>query len=57
MELKEFWAESILRRVNFVKRKGTKAAKKLPENFGEIKAAFLERIATSVRKTTSPKNW
>uniref|UniRef100_A0A1X7UVX2 HTH CENPB-type domain-containing protein n=1 Tax=Amphimedon queenslandica TaxID=400682 RepID=A0A1X7UVX2_AMPQE len=27
------WAESFLRRIGYVKRKGTKAAHKLPENF------------------------
>ena len=34
------WAQSFLRRLNFVQRKGTKAARKLPENFSELKKHF-----------------
>ena len=44
LELRETWAVSTLRRANFVKRKGTKAAKKLLPNFPEIKQNFLDRI-------------
>ena len=38
------WAHSLLRRMKFVKRKGTKAAKKVPENFVELGDQFKARI-------------
>ena len=38
------WAKSLLGRMGYVKRKGTKAARKLPEDFEAIKTSFLERI-------------
>ena len=38
------WARSLLRRMKFVKRKGTKAAKKVPENFVELGDQFKARI-------------
>ena len=47
-------AESILRRMDFVKRKGTKAAKKLPENFLQVKADFLERVAAVIEEYSIP---
>ena len=48
------WAESLLRRMDFVRRKGTKAAKKVPDNFPEICSAFLERVATAVKEHNIP---
>lgn len=55
------WAESFLRRIGFVKRKGTKAARKLPENFAEIKHVFLERVKSEVETWSIPPalilNW
>lgn len=47
--LSDAWCNSIHRRIDFTKRKGTKAAKKLPSNFDELKTGFLERISTAVR--------
>ncbi|ELU18281.1 hypothetical protein CAPTEDRAFT_185762 [Capitella teleta] len=38
------WAASLMKRIGFVQRKGTKAAKKRPENFSVIKQEFLDRI-------------
>ncbi len=38
------WAESLLERMGFVKRKGTKAARKLPENFDEQKDKFISDV-------------
>lgn len=33
IDLNNSWAQTIVRRLNFVQRKDTKAARKLPENF------------------------
>ena len=37
------WAESFLQCKSYVKRKATKAARKLPADFSKIKLAFLQR--------------
>ena len=42
------WAQSLLKRMGFVKRKGTKDAKKLPNDFDVIKADFLRRVDEQV---------
>jgi hypothetical protein len=42
-------AQSLLRRMGFVKRKGTKAAKKLPTNFDELKLTFYGKIQSVVK--------
>ena len=45
----------------FVKRNATKAARKLPPNFEELKMQFLERITTAVKEENIPDdlilNW
>jgi hypothetical protein len=38
------WAESFMKRNNYVKRKGTKAAKSLPRDFPAVRDAFVLRI-------------
>jgi len=43
-------AKSLLKRMNFVKRKGTKSAKKVPENFAELGEQFNPRN-TSLRNS------
>jgi hypothetical protein len=48
------WAKSLLRRMKFVKRKGTKAAKKVPANFEDIRAAFLNRVHDKVQQYQIP---
>ena len=49
------WAEALLRRMDFVRRKkGTKTAKKVPDNFPEIRSAFLEQVATAVKEHNIP---
>ena len=40
IEISKSFAESLLRRMHYVKKKGTKAARKLPENFEDLKAEF-----------------
>ncbi|KAI8522099.1 hypothetical protein Bbelb_018530 [Branchiostoma belcheri] len=55
------WANSILRRMNFVKRKGTKAARKVPDDFEETRDKFYDRIEEAVRDNDIPDemivNW
>ena len=55
------WAESFLRCRGYVKRKATKAARKLPPNFEDLKSAFLQIIHSEVEQhAISPKlviNW
>ena len=46
--LSSTWAESFLRRIGYVKRKATKAARKLPDDFPEVKQAFLQRVKSEV---------
>ena len=42
IDLGRKWAESFLFRHGYVKRKATKAARKLPHDFPDIKLAFLQ---------------
>ena len=61
IELGKKWAESFLQRRGFVKRKATKAARKLPPDFSELKAAYLRRIQDEVTAHDIPRdlliNW
>ena len=41
-------SKSIFRRMDFTKRKGTKTAKKLPENFADIKTKYLLEISQCI---------
>jgi transposase-like protein len=49
------WAVSMLRRLGYVQRKGTKAARKVPPNLQECRAEFLERIKTVVTSESIPR--
>ena len=42
------WAKSLLRRMNYVKRKGSNAGKTTPSQFSELKAEFLADIQAEV---------
>jgi hypothetical protein len=53
--ISQAWAYSILKRLNYVKRKGTKAAKKIPTDFDSIKENFLARISTTIEQHRIPK--
>ncbi len=61
IELDYSWAQSILRRVDFVRRKVTKTAQKLPINFEEKKSAFLFSVCAKVQQHQIPSalvlNW
>ena len=48
LELTRVWVQSFMSRIGLVKRKGTKAARKLPDDYPAIKLQYLERIKTMV---------
>jgi len=56
ISLNKTWAKSILKRMGWVKRKGTKAARKLPENFENVRSDFLDTIAKTVKDCSIPKS-
>jgi len=49
IDLSKSWAQSFLRRLGYVKRKGTKAARKVPDDFEFIKMEFLSEIQKLVK--------
>ena len=55
------WAKSLLRRMNFTKRRGTTKARFLPEQFKQLKASFLQEIIDVVTMEDIPAqlifNW
>ena len=53
--LRRTWAYSILKRLNNVKRKGTKAAKKIPTDFEAVKETFLARVSTAIQQHSIPQ--
>ena len=61
LEITRKWAESLMKRMNLVKRKGTQAARKVPLDFKEIKLAYLDRISSVVNMHKIPSylviNW
>ena len=61
LELGKKWADSILLRMGLVKRKATKAARKMPLDFADIKLTFLQRVAEIVHESKVPPelviNW
>jgi hypothetical protein len=48
------WAASLMKRMGFVKRKSTKAARKLPADFEHQKTEFHARIVSAVRDNDIP---
>lgn len=61
LDLGRGWSQSLLKRMGYSKRKATRAAKKVPPNFEQIKTEFLLRIETVVRDNKIPPdlifNW
>ena len=59
--LEKTWARSLLQRMHFTKRKGTKAARKLPADLEVVREKFQRRIGRRVRKYGIPDeliiNW
>lgn len=52
--LDKAWADSFLRRAGFVRRKGTKAARKLPMDFMEQKTEFIESVTEIISENKIP---
>ena len=48
ISIEKSWAKSLLTRMNFVKRKGSTAAKLPPSEFENLKQSYLERIKEAV---------
>ena len=61
IQLGKKWADSLLSRMNFVKRNATKAERKVPTDIPGIKLAFLKCIADCVQEHKIPPeliiNW
>jgi hypothetical protein len=49
------WAISFLRRMGYVQCKATKAARKVPAEFDQIKEEFMQRVADPVRQHSIPQ--
>ena len=49
------YARSLMNRMNLVKRKGTKTARKLPSDFEALKTDYLEKITTCVHEYDVPE--
>jgi len=54
LHIDKTWAVSFLKRLGYVKRKGTKAARKLPDDFDHQKSEFLRIIKETVTKYSIP---
>uniref|UniRef100_A0A8C4QAG2 DDE-1 domain-containing protein n=1 Tax=Eptatretus burgeri TaxID=7764 RepID=A0A8C4QAG2_EPTBU len=61
LQITEAWARSLLTRLGFGKRKGTKDVKKLPQDFPDIQAEFVKRVSDVVKEYKIPDdliiNW
>ena len=57
LSLTKHWAQSFAIRHNLVKQKATKAAKKIPANFQEIKDGFLQYIKCLFLRRYVPANF
>ena len=55
------WAESLMRRMGLVKRKATKAARKVPDDLESVKAEFVSRVTSVIAEDKIPQdliiNW
>ena len=54
LELGRKWAESLMSRMGLVRHKATKAARKTPDDFDNIKIQFLHRITKVVQDHSVP---
>ena len=59
--LKKTWAESVLNRLGYTRRKGTKAARTKPKDFDKTKQEYIDRIEKCVEEHNIPDdlifNW
>ena len=56
ISLSKTWAKSILKRMGWVKRKGTKAARKLPDDYEHVRSNFLDTVEKTVKEKSIPKS-
>lgn len=54
IDITKTWAVSFLKRLGYVKRKGTKAARKLPDDYEHQKSEFLRIIKETITKHNIP---
>ena len=54
LKLDTKWTQSLLHRMNMVKKKGTKASRTLPDNFSDQTAKFLAETRKEVEKGRIP---
>ena len=52
--LTDAWCNSVHRRINFTKRRRTKDAKTLPENFIQLKDGLLQRVTKAIVEHNIP---
>ena len=57
IDLSKSWTQSFLRRLGYVKREGTKAARKVPDDFKFIKMEFLSEIQKLVKTYDVPDDY
>lgn len=61
LQFDKSWAQRVLEKMEYNRRKGTKAARNKPENFDGIRSEFFKRISDSVKKHAIPPsmviNW
>ena len=54
IEITNSWAASFLDRLGFVKRKGTRTARKVPADFPAVKGEFLTKVTAAVTEHNIP---
>ena len=57
LNISKSWAKSLLNRMGWVKCKGTKAARKVPDNIEQVTEDFLRRVEEKVKKYAIPPQW
>ena len=50
-------AEYFLRRCGYIKRNTTRAARKVPPNFEDLKSSFLHQILSEIEQYAIPPKW
>jgi hypothetical protein len=57
VDLNRGWAASLLKRMGYVRRKGTRAAKKVPSNIEAVSNEFHSRVKSVVQESTIPSEF
>ena len=50
LDISKSWAASLLARMNMAKRKGTRAARKICEDFDDVRMAFLTCFQNTIKE-------